>query len=344
MMATVQSKGFLLAGLLTNVNPQNLIKPKVTNDCLLSIVMVNGLAKLSLNLTKPDIHARGMTTNDDISNKKIITSKKLTVGNKFPLLAGGMNWIAIAGSHHAVNFAVSAHVREDLSDVIAHGGAIFVCQPFGSSFVFLRCSDFSLRLQASSTHAEKLAVGFSFFSFSMLASIDSTRSYGNRMPLYADLLFLCPVAIEKSLFWCFNTAEHTGGFKKQEVFKHKGLDDSAILTLKCLNTLSTGKAQEVQKMAKPGDALTSTELLTTSVIYSNEVAMSDHNTHPQGRDSYTLKKFTWRFLAINRHDKKAKPCRLSVEAETEREARSILAPHFILSLAARLPVVGGSHA
>lgn len=42
-------------------------------------------------------------------------------------------------------------------------------------------------------------------------------------------------------------------------------------------------------MAKPGDALTSTELLTTSVIYSNEVAMSDHNTHPQGRDSYTLK-------------------------------------------------------
>nr|WP_323054449.1 host cell division inhibitor Icd-like protein [Kluyvera cryocrescens] len=173
----------------------------------------------------------------------------------------------------------------------------------------------------------------------MLASIDSTRSYGNRMPLYADLLFLCPVAIEESLFWCFNFAEHTGGFKKQEVFKHKGLDDSAILTLKCLNTLSTGKAQEVQKMAKPGDALTPTGLLTTSVIYSNEVAMSDHITHPQGRDSYTLKKFTWRFLAINRHDKKAKPCRLSVEAGTEREARRILAPHFILSLSARLPVL-----
>lgn len=72
--------------------------------------------------------------------------------------------------------------------------------------------------------------------------------------------------------------------------------------------------------------------------------MSNRTTHPQGRDSYTLKKFTWRFLAINRHDKKAKPCRLSVEAETEREARSILAPHFILALAARLPVVGGSHA
>lgn len=49
MMATVQNKGFPLAGLLANVMAEN-------------------LAKLSLNLTKPDIFARGMMTNDDISN------------------------------------------------------------------------------------------------------------------------------------------------------------------------------------------------------------------------------------------------------------------------------------
>ncbi|EFK3479230.1 host cell division inhibitor Icd-like protein [Klebsiella michiganensis] len=49
-------------------------------------------------------------------------------------------------------------------------------------------------------------------------------------------------------------------------------------------------------------------------------------------------------MALNRHDKKARPCRLSVEAATEREARRILAPHFILSLAARLPLVGVRHA
>lgn len=52
----------------------------------------------------------------------------------------------------------------------------------------------------------------------------------------------------------------------------------------------------------------------------------------------THPKFTWRFLAINRADMAAKPCRLSVEAETESDARRVLAPHFILSLAARLPV------
>lgn len=91
--------------------------------------------------------------------------------------------------------------------------------------------------------------------------------------------------------------------------------------------------------AKPGSARTLTGPLTTNVIASNEEAMKDHITHPQGRNNYT-----WRFLAINRHDKKAKPCRLSVEAATEREARRILAPHFILSLAARLPVREVFHA
>lgn len=90
--------------------------------------------------------------------------------------------------------------------------------------------------------------------------------------------------------------------------------------------------------AKPGSARTLTGPLTTNVIASNEEAMKDHITHPQGRNNYT-----WRFLAINRHDKKAKPCRLSVEATTEREARRILAPHFILSLAARLPVQEVGH-
>ncbi|HFF9220419.1 TPA: host cell division inhibitor Icd-like protein [Klebsiella pneumoniae] len=57
----------------------------------------------------------------------------------------------------------------------------------------------------------------------------------------------------------------------------------------------------------------------------------------------TRPKYTWRFLALNRLDKKAKPCRLSVEAATEREARRILAPHFILSLAARLPAAEVNH-
>ncbi|EPS2623472.1 ash family protein [Escherichia coli] len=117
-----QKEAFNLASLLTNVNPYNLIKPKVANGCLLSIVMVNDLAKLSLNLTKPDIHARGMTTNDDILNQEIITSKKLIVGNKFPLLAGGMNWIATVVNRSASTFETNTRALEDLSDVVTREG------------------------------------------------------------------------------------------------------------------------------------------------------------------------------------------------------------------------------
>lgn len=117
-----QKEAFNLASLLTNVNPYNLIKPKVANGCLLSIVMVNGLAKHSLNLTKPDIHARGMTTNDDILNQKIITSKKLIVGNKFPLLAGGMNWIATVVNRSTSTFETNTRALEDFLGVVTREG------------------------------------------------------------------------------------------------------------------------------------------------------------------------------------------------------------------------------
>ncbi|HAX6708985.1 TPA: ash family protein [Escherichia coli] len=117
-----QKEAFNLAGMLTNVNPQNLIKPKVVNDYLLSIVMAKDLAKLSLNLSKPDIHARGMTTNDDILNQEIITSKKLIVGNKFPLLAGGMNWIATVVNRSTSTFATNTRALEDLLGVVTREG------------------------------------------------------------------------------------------------------------------------------------------------------------------------------------------------------------------------------
>ena len=57
---------------------------------------------------------------------------------------------------------------------------------FSSSLAFLRCSDLSLRPQASRTHAEKLAPELSAFSRSTLASISSIRSCGKRIFLVAD--------------------------------------------------------------------------------------------------------------------------------------------------------------
>ncbi len=322
MMATVQSKGFPLAGLLTNVNPQNLIKPKVVNDYLLSIVMAKDLAKLSLNLTKPDIHARGMTTNDDILNQEKITSKKLAVGNKFLLLAGGVNWCATVMGCVTSAFASSTHAPEDFLGVVTREGEYSESIKKGSHKATL-CNV-----------AEKNQA---------LGLIPSFRSLSRHESLTQELKLPCPA----TALICSSSSS-----SKRMCFMVLPLRSNAFFCLSsCIgsyqyyngNTDGNYQFTVIQyqsvKTAKPEGALTPIGLLTTTDSNSIEVAMSNRTTHPQGRDSYTLKKFTWRFLAINRHDKKAKPCRLSVEAETEREARLILAPHFILSLSARIPVL-----
>ncbi|ELW7390668.1 host cell division inhibitor Icd-like protein [Yersinia enterocolitica] len=90
------------------------------------------------------------------------------------------------------------------------------------------------------------------------------------------------------------------------------------------------------KTAKPGSALTLAGPLTTNDRLRIEVAMLNH--------TQTRPKYQYRFLALHRSDRSAAPCRLSVEAFTEKEARQVLSAHFILSLAARLPVSEVRHA
>lgn len=154
---------------------------------------------------------------------------------------------------------------------------------------------------------------------SLRSSISSMTSWGILTVVICDFAFFAPVAIaETPCVRCMSV------YAKEMRRKD----------LRCISLWANFKSEgEIHlEGAKPGSASTLTGPLTTNVIPSNEAAMKDLITSPQGRHIYI-----WRFLALNRHDKKSRPCRLSVEAATEREARSILAPHFILSLAARLP-------
>ena len=155
---------------------------------------------------------------------------------------------------------------------------------------------------------------------SLRRSISSMTSWGILTVVICDFAFFAPVAItETPCVRCMSV------YAKEMRRKD----------LRCISLWANFKSEgEIHlESAKPGSASTLTGPLTTNVIPSNEAAMKDSITSPQGRHIYI-----WRFLALNRHDKKSRPCRLSVEAATEREARSILSPHFILSLAARLPV------
>ncbi len=203
---------------------------------------------------------------------------------------------------------------------LAEGGT----QSVGASLAFLRCSLLSLRPHASSTHDEKLALELSSFSRSTLASISSMSSCGNLIPFVVERLFLKPVAILFPLHWCRNTIQVKREIKSIDVYVHQDV--------RCMCTFVFIMVQ----IAKPGSVSPLTGPLTTNDRMSIEVAMLNH--------TQTRPKYQYRFLALHRSDRSAAPCRLSVEAFTEKEARQVLSAHFILSLAARLPVSEVCHA
>lgn len=198
-------------------------------------------------------------------------------------------------------------------------------QPSGvSSFVFRR-----LRLISPLAAVTRKPAVLSLSSFS--CSISSITSCGIRTVVICDFAFFAPVAIAETPY-----------IRCMSVYAKKMI----IKGLKCISLEYSVKHKgEIHLVsAKPGSVSPLTGPLTTNDRISIEGAMQNHTTPLIGRYSLTPNKFTWRFLALNRHDKKAKPCSLSVIAHTEREARQVLAPHFILSLAARLPIREVPHA
>ncbi len=72
--------------------------------------------------------------------------------------------------------------------------------------------------------------------------------------------------------------------------------------------------------------------LTTNDSKSIEVAMRNHTTHPQGRDSYNLNKYIWRFIALST----AQPRVITIEATSEQEARQQSPDGCVMVFAARI--------
>ncbi|EFU8277446.1 host cell division inhibitor Icd-like protein [Escherichia coli :H4] len=79
--------------------------------------------------------------------------------------------------------------------------------------------------------------------------------------------------------------------------------------------------------------------LTTNDSRSIEVAMRNHTTHPQGRDSHNLNKYIWRFIALST----AQPRVITIEATSEQEARQQSPAGCVMVFAARIRQ-GGFHA
>ena len=88
----------------------------------------------------------------------------------------------------------------------------------------------------------------------------------------------------------------------------------------------------IDKKTKPAGATNTNGLLTTNDNESIEVAMLNHTTHPQGRDSHNLNKYIWRFIALST----AQPRVITIEATSEQEARQQSPDGCVMVFAARI--------
>ncbi|HBB1446462.1 TPA: ash family protein [Escherichia coli] len=154
---------------------------------------------------------------------------------------------------------------------------------------------------------------------SLSCSISSITSCGILTVVICDFAFFAPVAISGSpKNWCMSV------YAKKMIKKG----------LKCISPVSKLKSKgEIHlKEQRPAVLATHAGRLTTNDSRSIEVAMRNHTTHPQGRDSHNLNKYIWRFIALST----AQPRVITIEATSEQEARQQSPDGCVMVFAARI--------
>ncbi|HDI9655769.1 TPA: host cell division inhibitor Icd-like protein [Escherichia coli] len=167
-------------------------------------------------------------------------------------------------------------------------------------------------LTAVTINCALLSPSSKFFSKS------ATTSCGNLAFNCCDLLFVEPVAItESSLSWC------------DSVYTKK-ISEKDLKCDSLTDRLKTNGA--MHQTTTPRSGGTHAGRLTTNDSESIEVAMRNHTTHPQGRDSHNLNKYIWRFIALST----AQPRVITIEATSEQEARQQSPAGCVMVFAARI--------
>ncbi|EHH6619090.1 host cell division inhibitor Icd-like protein [Escherichia coli] len=157
----------------------------------------------------------------------------------------------------------------------------------------------------------------SSFTFSMPSII----SWAIRAVTDCDFAFFGPVAMSNSLCcWCKTI------YTKKNYFE--GLTCKTLVFYIVSYTL----LMQGTETTKPRTVGAVTGLLTTNDSNSIEVAMLNHTTHPQGRDSHNLNKYIWRFIALST----AQPRVITIEATSEQEARQQSPAGCVMVFAARI--------
>ncbi|HCO6496828.1 TPA: host cell division inhibitor Icd-like protein [Escherichia coli] len=152
-------------------------------------------------------------------------------------------------------------------------------------------------------------------------SMAFTISCGTRAFRACDFAFVVPVAISIPLLdWWGTVYTEKAQIKPLTWATPKAYSGPHLEIIK------------VHKCKAPQVSLPLAGLLTTNDSESIEVAMLNHTTHPQGRDSYNLNKYIWRFIALST----AQPRVITIEATSEQEARQQSPAGCVMVFAARI--------
>ena len=155
---------------------------------------------------------------------------------------------------------------------------------------------------------------------SLTCSIASTTSCGARACNFCDLLLIWSLSISGFLcdYWNPVYTKKT----KTKYLKWIPLGDYTGIQLSNYHSMQT-RLERIAVLSQP---------LTTNDNESIEVAMRNHTTHPQGRDSHNLNKYIWRFIALST----AQPRVIHIEATSEQEARQQSPAGCVMVFAARI--------
>lgn len=193
----------------------------------------------------------------------------------------------------------------------------FVGQSAGDSLAFLRCLRLISPNIANEINCPVLSPGVFTSSMSLIISC------AIRAVTDCDFVFFGPVAISTPFdFWCKTIYT--------QIYLNKSLKCKTPASYCVSYTLVVSRSEVTTSQGATNTNGTSIHNVTETYAMALQ-----HSTQTRPE-----KKYLWRFLALNRSDMSAKPCRISVEAPTEHDARRVLAPLFILSLSARLSAQG----
>lgn len=309
--AAVQKETFPLAGLLVNVMVQSLKEPVISRP-------ITG----SENLTKPDAVEYFSTINRTGGNLCLTDARE-----EFSGTLGG---------------TYVSSTRGEFKDTLRH-----FATGTGKGSI-----EFSESIKKGSTANATLCRDAG--NNQALGSMPD-RSNSLRPSVLSQLPRLIPAADATASNCALSSGViriwKVGDFPEDECLMSRLIVDMYVPTKLAL--LQSGTYPNILKPEKetPLNGITSTRQgLTTTVNTTNEEAVMDITTHPQGRESFGLnsghqhRHFVWIIAAVRRDNPALSPVLHHIAAENEREARRTLAKDNVCFFAGRLPVQEARHA